>query len=126
MAAAQTLKIPSVNLHLSGLTAVVTGGSSGIGAAIVTTMAAEGCNVAFCGRDSTKIEKMLAMTRSLPGKVSGRSVDVGDSASLSRWFKHIGSFDIFIPNVSALSSDWGTSMDVDMRATVEATELALP
>ena len=40
-----------MDLGLNGRTAVVTGGSSGIGLATVELLLAEGANVAFCGRD---------------------------------------------------------------------------
>ena len=49
-----------MNLYLAGLTAVVTGGSSGIGAAIVRVLAEEGCNVAFCARKLRRAVKWVA------------------------------------------------------------------
>jgi len=42
-----------MNLELAGLTAVVTGGSPGIGAAIVRTLAEKGCHVALCLNEPT-------------------------------------------------------------------------
>ncbi|MCY2928801.1 MAG: SDR family oxidoreductase [Planctomycetota bacterium] len=42
------------------------------------------------------------------------------------WFGSIGPFDIFIPNVSGLSGDWEAAYRTDIRATVEATEAAIP
>jgi 3-oxoacyl-[acyl-carrier protein] reductase len=48
-----------VNLQLTGLKAVVTGGSSGIGAAIVRVLAAEGCDVALCARNQVRIDDTL-------------------------------------------------------------------
>ncbi len=115
-----------MNLHLSGLTAVVTGGSSGIGAAIVRVFAEEGCNVAFCARHQARIDVMLASVSGLPGKVSARRLDVTDKAAFESWLNSLGSFDIFIPNVSALSDNWQAAVETDIQATVNATEAAVP
>lgn len=115
-----------MNLHINGLTAVVTGGSAGIGAAIVKAFAAEGCNVAFCARTQSRIDSMLASLEGLPGRVRGDSVDVTDTEGFAAWLGSIGRFDIFVPNVSALVSDWSKCIDTDIRSTVECTEAAVP
>lgn len=115
-----------MDLQLTGLKAVVTGGSSGIGAAIVRTLAAEGCEVAFCARSEARIAAMLACTEALPGAVSARAVDVTDARQFNGWLESLGAFDIFIANVSALSADWGSSIATDIRATVSNTEAAIP
>lgn len=115
-----------MHLGLSGLKVVVTGGSSGIGRAIVLAFAAEGCNVAFCARDQMKIEVVLESAKSLPGPVSGFVVDVTSKAALEAWIASIGNIDIFIPNVSALSGAWPDAIETDIQATVHAVEAVLP
>ena len=115
-----------MDLHLTGLTAVVTGGSAGIGAAIVRTLAAEGCNVELCARDQARIDAMLAAVEGLPGRVRARSVDVTDAEAFSSWLASIGGFDIFVPNVSALVADWSACIETDIRSTVACTEAAIP
>jgi 3-oxoacyl-[acyl-carrier protein] reductase len=115
-----------MNLHLSGLTAVVTGGSSGIGAAIVRTLAEEGCNVVFCARNQTRIDAMLASIGNLPAHVSAKAVDVTDKLAFANWLAEVGAFDIFIANVSAISTSWHASIAVDIDATVNAAEAAVP
>jgi 3-oxoacyl-[acyl-carrier protein] reductase len=115
-----------MNLHLSGLSAVVTGGSSGIGAAIVRVLAEEGCDVAFCARNHAPIETMLASVAGLPGRVTARALDVTNNAAFESWLNSLGSFDIFIPNVSALSDSWQSAVETDIQATVNATEAAIP
>jgi 3-oxoacyl-[acyl-carrier protein] reductase len=115
-----------MDLHLAGLTAVVTGGSLGIGAAIVRTLAAEGCNVAFCGRSQSRIDEMLAASAGLPGRVQASAVDVTDTKAFSSFVDSIGPFDIFVPNVSAISSDWSLSIDTDIRSTIACIDAAIP
>lgn len=115
-----------MDLQLKGLKAVVTGGSSGIGAAIVRTLAAEGCAVAFCARNPERIERMLHSVQSLPGQVQAAALDITDQHAFRAWLEKLEAFDIFIPNVSALSSDWEAALHTDLMASVNTTEAALP
>ena len=115
-----------MNLKLAGLNAVVTGGSAGIGAAIVRAFAGEGCNVAFCARNQARIDTLLRSVESLPGTVRARALDVVDSNQFKAWLEELGSVDIFVPNVSAVSGDWNASVQTDILATVSATEAAVP
>lgn len=115
-----------MDLGLKGLRAVVTGGSAGIGAAVVRALAAEGCEVAFCARTQARIDDSLTALQGLPGRVRAQAVDVTDTAQFRAWLATLGDFDIFVANVSALSGDWTAALATDIRATVEATEAALP
>lgn len=115
-----------MDLELKHRCAVVSGGSSGIGAAIVRAFAAEGCRVHFCGRSARNIDRTQGECAHLSAAVTGRQLDVTDTEACARWFDDIGDFDIFVPNVSALTGEWEESLDVDVRATVAATEQALP
>ena len=47
-----------MHIDLSNKTAVVTGGSSGIGLASVELFLEAGANVAICGRDPAKLDKV--------------------------------------------------------------------
>jgi 3-oxoacyl-[acyl-carrier protein] reductase len=115
-----------MDLQLTGLKAVVTGGSAGIGAAIVRVLAAEGCDVAFCARNPARIDAMLRSVEGLPGAVTANALDVADRDRFAAWLATLGGFDIFVPNVSALSGQWEAALATDIRATVDATEAAVP
>lgn len=115
-----------MDLQLNGLHAVVTGGSSGIGAAIVRTLAAEGCKVAFCARDGSRITAMLDAADPQAGPIRGDSVDITDSGQFREWLASLGPFDIYVANVSALSNDWDTAIQTDIQATVNTTEAVIP
>ena len=47
-----------MHVDLSSKTAVVTGGSSGIGLAAAELFLEAGANVAICGRDGTKLDEV--------------------------------------------------------------------
>ena len=115
-----------MNLNLQGLTVVVTGGSAGIGAAIVRTFAAEGCRVFFCARQAQGVRQMVAATNGSAGKVQGIVLDVVDTPAFQTWLNDIGQIDIFVPAVSALSLDWDATLAIDIKATVALTESAIP
>jgi NAD(P)-dependent dehydrogenase (short-subunit alcohol dehydrogenase family) len=90
--------------HLTGRHALVTGGGSGIGAAIVHALSRDGCFVTIVGRRS---EPMVALAAEL-GRATYRVVDVANSASCAAGFasssKEHGPFDIVIANAGAAES----------------------
>jgi NAD(P)-dependent dehydrogenase (short-subunit alcohol dehydrogenase family) len=67
--------------------AVVFGGSSGIGAAVVSRLAERGYVVFAVGRDA---EKVAAVARATKGKVEGFSVDATERAAVDAMFKTVG------------------------------------
>jgi len=117
-----------MDLHLRGLRALVTGGSVGIGAAIVRELAAEGCEVAFCARDEARLQATLAELQAagLPGALRARALDVCQPGAFEAWLAELGELDILVLNVSALSLDWAETLAVDQSATVRCATAALP
>ena len=49
-----------MDLGLAGKTALITGGTSGIGLAIAQRLGAEGCRIAICGRQRKKLDAAIA------------------------------------------------------------------
>jgi NAD(P)-dependent dehydrogenase (short-subunit alcohol dehydrogenase family) len=124
-----------VDLKLTGRTAVVTGGSKGIGRAIVDGLAAEGAKVAFCARTDVDVEKAEDALRGAGRDVTGTALDVADAAALRAWVEasaeRFGGIDIVVANVSALAigpgeENWRASFEVDLMHTVRLVEAAMP
>ena len=116
-----------MDLHLKGLNVVVTGGSAGIGAAIVQEFINEGCNVAFFSRSQANIDAMLMRLENKHNvNVIAKAFDATDTAAFSAWLKELGKVDIFIPNVSAISLDWELEIAVDLNATIKLVDAVTP
>lgn len=89
--------------NLAGKTVLVTGGGSGLGAAICQVLTEAGANVAICDIHG---DKAVAHAKSLEGKGGGRihstCFDVGDPAAAERAVKEVieqfGRLDVLINN----------------------------
>ncbi len=124
-----------MDLKAHGLKAVVTGGTRGIGRAIVTSLLDEGVNVAFCARDADLVMQTQQDLAGRGPKVVGTAVDVADPEALSAWVNAsaaaLGGIDIVVSNVSALAipdteENWELSLNVDLMGTVRLVKAAMP
>src|SRR5262249_10488708 len=88
---------------LNGRTAVVTGGTRGIGRAIAEALLDAGAAVAVCGRNpqgvETAVTEMAARSKS---KVIGKAADVSEQADVAKFFQfvdeQVGGPDILVNN----------------------------
>ena len=94
-----------MDLELSGKTAIVTGGSRGIGKATAMELAREGVDLAICSRSKDALEATAAEL----GREAGRRVlpiaaDVTDRASVERMVdqavSELGGVDILVNNAA--------------------------
>jgi NAD(P)-dependent dehydrogenase (short-subunit alcohol dehydrogenase family) len=124
-----------VDLQLAGLRALVTGGTKGIGRAIVAGLADEGAAVAFCARTGADVVTTEERLREQGAAVTGTAVDIADGPALKQWVEDsaaaLGGIDVVVANVSALAigdgeAFWQTSFDVDMMGTVRLVNAAMP
>jgi hypothetical protein len=96
-----------VDLQLAGIKALVTGGTRGIGRAVVETFLEEGANVAFCARNEAEVRTTTADLAGRGATVFGAIADVGDATALTSWVADaaaaLGGVDIVVSNVSALA-----------------------
>jgi NAD(P)-dependent dehydrogenase (short-subunit alcohol dehydrogenase family) len=86
-------------MDLKGKTALILGGSSGIGLGVARALAREGCRVAISGRNREKLEKAAADWPVEP-PVFTRPCDVADRHDVRRlvaWaIGHLGRLDIVV------------------------------
>ena len=123
-----------MDLQLSGKRVLVTGGTRGIGRAIVAAFLDEGAVVGFCARDPEEVTATEGALRGR-GRVSGATVDVGDGDALAAWVEQsagaFGGLDVVVANVSALAipdteENWQLSLNVDLMHTVRIVRAAMP
>ncbi|MCK9541283.1 MAG: SDR family NAD(P)-dependent oxidoreductase [Novosphingobium sp.] len=116
-----------MNLQLSGRTALVTGGSNGIGAATARFLAAEGVAVGVHGRHAERTEGVVGEIRASGGAAHALSAELLDEAEVDRLADEalavLGSVDILVCNAGGraplASLGWEESSLANWRATFE-------
>lgn len=127
------------NDALAGQVALVTGGGSGIGAAIAATLSAHGAKVAVCGRTQAKLDASAQAIAAAGGEALAIAADVRKSEQIEAVLQAIedrwGRLDILVnsaagnflcPAASLSPNGFGTVVDIDLKGTFNACRAALP
>lgn len=112
-------------MHLANRTAIVTGGTKGIGLAIARALVAAGVNVSISARHEDEVEQTAAeLNKFGSGRCVGFVCDVRDETQVKSLFANtlhaLGGLDILINNagIGIFASVESTSGD-DFRAVIE-------
>jgi 3-oxoacyl-[acyl-carrier protein] reductase len=130
-----------MDIRLDGRSALVTGGSKGLGLAIAQQYAASGADVAILARDpATLAAARQAIAAGAPGrKVAAISCDVAKAADIQRAYDQImaefGKIDIFVnnagqsmrgPSEELTDEQWQTDLDLKLFAQIRLSRLVFP
>lgn len=120
----------SLDLQLSGKTAIVTGGSAGIGLAIAKSLYIEGVNVVIAARNPERLENAVSAIQSLPtpgAKVISISADLTQAESVERvvstTLAQFGQIDILVNNAGSARA--GSFLDLSDEVFLDAWNLKL-
>ena len=124
-----------MNLELAGTCALVTGGSRGVGRAIVALLAEEGCSVEFCARTASRIRDTEIELTAAGHAVKGTAIDLADEQVVVTWtgdaVARLGGLDILIANASAMATGtdhdaWQQNYRVEIASLKGLVSIALP
>src|ERR1700743_952487 len=76
-----------MDLGLSGKSALITGGTSGIGLSIAHRLGEEGCVVTVCGRDEARLANALKELRNKNIACHGHVADISETSQIKALVK---------------------------------------
>jgi len=129
-----------MDLGLKDRVVLVTGGSKGIGAAIVREFAREGARVFFCARPSAKLTALASEAQARGEKCEALPVDVFDAAATAELVNEVarraGGLDVLVNNVGGAQrfagfdeltdEDWLRAYEFNVLSVVRFTRASLP
>jgi 3-oxoacyl-[acyl-carrier protein] reductase len=115
-----------MDLGLGGLKAILVGANGGIGRMVAHALAADGCDIAICGRSQDKVDATAAELKASGVKVHAEAIDVKAPDTfpgfVDRAAAALGGCDIFI---SFTSTNLGEDTDAAWQAVLDTDILPL-
>jgi NAD(P)-dependent dehydrogenase (short-subunit alcohol dehydrogenase family) len=122
-----------VDLQLAGRTALITGGSKGIGLATARCFAAEGVNVVLVARSPDDLERAAAHIREMSSvKVDTMAADLSDAGMRQEVAARFADVDILVNNAGAVprgsiesidAGTWRAAWELKVFGYIEMTRL---
>lgn len=126
-------------MSLAGQTALVTGGSKGIGRAICLALAKEGANVVIAARNESEIEETMNKLKSMGSKAMAIQADIRSEEDVRRLISmtidKCGRLDILINNAGVAHKkrleettleEYDEIMDTNLKGVFLCTKYAIP
>ena len=113
------------SFRLDGKSALVTGASSGIGAACAVALAQAGAHVFAAARRGDKLEGLAKDVQAEGGKMTPVSLDVTDHDAMATFIEEKGSFDILLnsagmarhsPSMDTTEGDFDAVVDINLKS----------
>lgn len=124
-----------MDLGLKGKRLLITGGSRGLGRAIVTHALAEGAIVATCARGQAGLDRLASDLGAGQDRLFCQALDVRDAAAFQAWVQtaaaQLGGVDGVVSNVSTRLSGhdetwWRASFETDFLQHARLAEATYP
>jgi NAD(P)-dependent dehydrogenase (short-subunit alcohol dehydrogenase family) len=125
--------------ELLGQTALITGGSRGIGLAIALKLARMGARVAICGRDKAKLDAAVSRLRGQGAEVIAFAADVANATAVTELLRQtnaaLGDLDILVNNAGIgifgpahelSEADWDKVIDTNLKGVFLCTRAVAP
>ncbi|NUO34851.1 MAG: SDR family oxidoreductase [Dermatophilaceae bacterium] len=116
--------------------ALVTGGGTGIGAAIARRLAADGFQVVVAGRRREKLDEVVAAVEAAGGQARAVVMDVTDATSVQAGVGSLGRCDVLVNNAGGAlgvtrvedgdPEEWERMYSSNVVGTLRVTQGALP
>ena len=129
-----------MDLKLSGKTALVTGGSKGIGKGIAEALAAEGCNLVICARHQNELQTAAIELKEHGVRVEPVAADLTNSSDIGEVVdtavNRFDSIDILINNAGTVGQngifedtpveEWKSLFELNLFSVVAITQKIIP
>ncbi len=105
---------------------LITGASSGIGAALAGAYAGPGAFLALAGRDRRRLEAVAGACRARGASVAAETVDVTDRAAMARWVEGTDDdhpLDLVIANAGISAGTGGQGEDEEQTRAIFAVNV---
>ncbi|MGX1848835.1 SDR family oxidoreductase [Streptomyces sp. NPDC055299] len=130
---------PATGTPLTGCAALVTGASSGIGAATAQALARQGAAVALVARRTERLEKLAAAIRDQGGTCITLTTDLRDATQARRAVEaaadRLGRLDVLVNSAGYVAlgavegndpADWERMVDLNFTTVLHTSQAALP
>lgn len=125
-------------MRLEGKTALITGGSEGIGKATALLFCKEGATVGIMARTQENLDKVVFEAEG-PGEIISYKADVSNSGEVEQaindFYERYGKIDILFNNAGILEGGtvvttseevWDRTMDINVKGVYLASKFAVP